>query len=419
MDKRARRINIVQNIAILFLSVSALLLFRQTAFPEQYTVSGSISSFLQHYTPAAESAPDQTPLGSPVFLIRTNALPGGAALSSDPALESAVAFLHEALQSAQTPVSVAESELLSLLNTAGLYMDFGTALPDGLLRLWLNVPSAALPGSVRRCFLIPGDTVTVYFQSEDGKSYRSTTAADGRFLADHCEANESGVFFTAAADVYGSVSPYTLISEVAPHRVSLSASAPLSESDFAALLSAAEFNPHTQDRYSESSGTVVVLEGQRSLRLQPDGTVTYSGGSAQANSLYLVSADTRADCAEAAVAAQTLLGALTRGRLGAAALYLSAATATSDGWLLLFDYAVDGTPVRFADGTHAAEITVSDGSITAFTLHCRRYVKTDAVETLLPVTLAAAVCRAYPDSELSVAYVDSYADTVSADWIAG
>ncbi|MFR2022684.1 MAG: hypothetical protein ACLS6C_05265 [Clostridia bacterium] len=77
-----------------------------------------------------------------------------------------------------------------------------------------------------------------------------------------------------------------------------------------------------------------------------------------------------------------------------------------------------GTPIRFADGSHAAEVRIEGQSITAFSLRLRRYTLTERDSLLLPLALSRAIAQRYPGCELTVAYIDSYGDSVGASWIA-
>jgi len=79
---------------------------------------------------------------------------------------------------------------------------------------------------------------------------------------------------------------------------------------------------------------------------------------------------------------------------------------------------VNGTPLRFADGAHAAEVRLEGRSVTAFTLRLRRYTLTERSTALLPTALARTIAQRYPNGELTIAYIDPYGDTVSASWIA-
>ena len=85
---------------------------------------------------------------------------------------------------------------------------------------------------------------------------------------------------------------------------------------------------------------------------------------------------------------------------------------------LTFGYQLGGVPIRFADGSHAAEVRIEGQSITAFSLRLRRYTLTERDSLLLPLALSRAIAQRYPGCELTVAYIDSYGDSVGASWIA-
>ena len=57
-------------------------------------------------------------------------------------------------------------------------------------------------------------------------------------------------------------------------------------------------------------------------------------------------------------------------------------------------------------------------AITAFSLRLRRYTLTERNSLLLPLALSRAIAQRYPGCELTVAYIDSYGDSVGASWIA-
>ena len=148
--------------------------------------------------------------------------------------------------------------------------------------------------------------------------------------------------------------------------------------------------------------------------------LSYSGGAAADGSLFAVAAADAAHIsrAELCAAARGLIGALTQDRIGDAALFLSGIASDDDGATVFFDYMAGGTPIRFADGSHAAEVRIEGQSITAFSLRLRRYTLTERDSLLLPLALSRAIAQRYPGCELTVAYIDSYGDSVGASWIA-
>ena len=118
-----------------------------------------------------------------------------------------------------------------------------------------------------------------------------------------------------------------------------------------------------------------------------------------------------------ASAAQRLTFTLLRDLCGDAELYLSGIESGSKRCTVTFDYVIDGTPLRFADGSHAAAVIIEGQCITGFTLHCRSYTLSDSPALLLPVRQAVAIAAArYLNAELRVCYDDRGADTVGVSW---
>ena len=192
--------------------------------------------------------------------------------------------------------------------------------------------------------------------------------------------------------------------------------------DKESFLRLAEFNPHTENSYTDSSGTIVIREVYGTLRLPPDGTVTYQGDSAEIGSLYYVNSVTpgKPTMSESIDAAQKLVFTLLRDLIGDAELYFSGYEGSSKSCTVAFDYAVNGTPLHFSDGTHAAYVTIEGQTITSFQLRCRSYTVSDSPSLLLPIRQAAAIAGSkYQNAELHICYEDRGADTVSAAWFAG
>ena len=431
MNKRSEKINRVQNITIVLLSISFVLLLTRTPLfgSRGDALVSTMRGWLSARQPsAAEETAELSALAVPVRVVQTNDFirSGSDVLTTaDSAFEAPGSFLGEAVGSARSLTAVPERAFLSALEGSGLYFEFVSALPLEILsaRLGVTTPSAQQI-NVRRCLLSAdtAGTVHLYLQDEGGSCFRFSTAVSAVLLAAYLEAQDGGSveFAFAMGEEYAALSPYTLVFSAQTEREELSAANALSDYSAEELLRRAEFNPHTKDWYRGSSGTVVYIEGQRKLYLEPDGVVSYGGGAAEDGSLFSVAAADAAhpSRAELCAAARSLIETLAQGRTGDAALYVSGMRTEDSVCIVTFDYLVGGTPLRFSDGSHAAEVRLEGRSITAFSLRLRRYTVTERSTPLLPPALACAIARNSPGSELSVAYVDSYGDSVSAGWVA-
>ena len=145
---------------------------------------------------------------------------------------------------------------------------------------------------VTRLVLCPAENgATLYLQDANQGFFVSRTAISSATL------REALARSMATAQILRSRSPASSLSSrptrsffsEPPQRYTLSASNALT--DQATFLRLAEFNPHTESGYTDSSGSTIIKEVYGTLRLEPDGSVFYQGADeAEAGSIYYVSA---------------------------------------------------------------------------------------------------------------------------------
>lgn len=429
MDKKSAVINRLQNLAIVLLSLSAAFLLLKTplfgTFADQTLPELAEGFFSAEPSSNGAVGVELSGLTAPVRVVYTGEYTrcGTDALTmAEGSFSRAGSLLGEALGSAGTMVPSTEEAFLGALEMAGIYYDFTAGFP---LEILCDTLGTSAPTShavfVRRALLCPdGDTANLYLLDQNGTCYAFSTALRGAVLTEFLSSLEGtgAGFALTEGDAYDGLSPFTLILTEPTPRYLLSASGSLT-ADLSELLRLAEFNPHTENRYTESSGTTVVREAYGTLRITADGTVTYRSGSAEAGVLYTVPTDRSvASLTESVAAAQRLASTLLQKSGGAASLYLSGVEENAKGCTVTLDYVIGGTPLRFADGSHAVSVTVEGRSITAFSLHFRSYALTDVPALVLPIRQAAAIARKnHAGSELSVFYVDSGTESVGVSWL--
>ena len=429
--KRERRLNRLQNLTILFLTLSAVILLMNLplfgALSDRSLLELARDRLRKENNVSETAASGAASYVFPVRMVYTNsfARQGADALTTlSDEFERAGTYLGEALGSAYGGERVNDSVFLAALRREGLYFDFTTALPAQQLAQLLSVTlSGEAPDRIRRVLLSPSGARDALLYAEDyaGVHYRYFTAVSSPSLTEYLAArngNNADFAFLLDSD-YGELSPYTLILSEPAARCTLATANMLAGSEDV-FLRRAGFNAHTENRFMESSGTVIVREVSSTLYLRTDGTIDYQGAAATPDSIYYVSAATPGapTLSEAAAAAQKLANAVLQDSLGDAMLYLSDTAQRGGAYEIFFDLLVDGTPIHFSDGSHAASVTVEGQSITAFTLRARRYTRTDEEPLLLPFAQAAAIARVWQNAELIVAYVDMGGETVSPAWIA-
>lgn len=424
MDPRAKkRRNRLQNIAIALLSVSAVALFVQTQLFNLRGDGGYLSGLLSSDSvQKSQSVSGLTDLELPARVAVTGAYGrwGGLALTTgDEDFLKPGNLLMEALGSAGTMKKCGVEDFRAALqmgtDTGGsVYYDFGGALPLSILA---GVVGAQWNGgelSARRVLVQVNENAVRLF-AWDGESacFVCTTAISAEsvreLVRDYSLGSAWFAFDRPESD--GHVADFSLFSDQLDLPVNLAVSTEITDSD--AVLEALSFNPHTNSRYPEPSGAEVVVEGDRNLRIHPDGEISYQGSS---GSLRIASEEEVPTETETVVGVFQLLSGLLPEQ-SSGALFLQEYTTGEDSVTLRFGYQYAGLPIRFSDGGVAAEVTLEGASIVRLTLRVRQYTPAESGESLLPLTQALSIARAWPGRELAVRYVDG-GSAVTAQWLA-
>ena len=324
-------------------------------------------------------------------------------------------LLREVLGSARNRTDSTQAAFLEALGKTSVYCDFLSALPAAYLAdlmglstdSSLSIRALAAVEEKGQVILLLWDGVSHYYQC--ATAVQTSTLTE---VLDHFELGVSTFAFEDSSGYGQRLSPLSLFPDPLPElpQLTLSAASVPTET----LLSALGFNPHTNSRYQDASGAEVVVEGDRVIRISASGAFSYTSGGEAA--LSIDASGTEPTVREAVTGVQSLLDALMPE--GEARLYLLSLTQNGSEATLTFGYQLGGVPIRFADGSHAAEVRIEGQSITAFSLRLRRYTLTERDSLLLPLALSRAIAQRYPGCELTVAYIDSYGESVGASWIA-
>lgn len=425
MDEKSRRhYNALQNILIVLLSVSAVFLFAQT---QLYNLNGSASlgSLFPGSTSDFTAAPATrlTEVSAPVRMVITNSYGRYGDLqltTTDEAFSAPGALLGTALASAAERSTCGEASFRAALDQDGIYWDFLSPLPLDILAGFAG-SECTVPGTARRLLLTTGETGSAVLYLWDGENSwsRLTTGVTRAELLELTTGYEPGSASFALDSIalspdYSTLDPYSLFLTEDMVLPVFRADNPLFDTD--SLLTLLGFNPHSNYRYSDSSGATVVVENDSSVRIRPDGTVIYQSGSSDL--LQISAAGDMPTAAETVVGSSALLKSLVSGLSGEADLYLTGISQNETGTQLTFGYQTAGTPIRFSDGKPAAEITLEGTSVTTFTLRFRRYTSAEDTALLLPLRQAAAIAARKEGTELSIGYADRGDESVSPGWLA-
>ena len=328
--------------------------------------------------------------------------------AGDALLEKMLPLFGEALGSADQVGAAADQTLRAGLGKSSLYLDLTVELPLEVVAAWLG-ERTVFDRAVRAMALTTEgrDTAVLYLCGGEGEIFRYFTALPASAVEALTESVSPNGSLFAYETNYAPLAPYTVLVREAEGLPQVRSELPATYSSYR-LLTALDFNAHTNSRYAEPGGTEVVMDGRRTLRIGPEGTVTYDSGEEDVGG--------RGGALEALRAAGRLAAALTGG-VDASPLYLRRLEEREDGYLVGFQYQVEGVPVRFPDEADALTVLVRGAGIAEFTCRCRTYVPEEEASVLLPPIMAAAIASLDPEGELSLGYVDSGSGRLHADWL--
>ncbi|MCI9609018.1 MAG: hypothetical protein HFG07_02165 [Oscillibacter sp.] len=405
-EQRRNRRNLLQNILITLLSLSAAALFTQTQLYNLDLTTGGTPAAgpLQSAAPAAElAAPVRVAVTGDYGRHGSVTLTTADAAFADPLGRR----LLEALGSARDYSPCTGADFLRALRGPSLYYDFLEPLPLSVLAGLLGGGEEVSPRedlAARRLLLFFQQGVVSLCLWDGGEScFRAATAVSADSLEQVIGRYELGNASFALDGEEKALNPCSLLPAQPPELGAYTLGAPLAGgTDW--LLSALGFNPRSRTRHTESNGTELIMDGDRTLRIRPDGTVQYQSGGDP--SLRVKAAGELPTAREAALGAGALLEGLLAPVSGEARLWLQNVRRSGEVTTLRFGYRLGGVPVRFQDGGFAVEVTLTGTAMTALTLRFRQYNPAAEASLLLPQAQAVAVAAASPGRELSVGYVE-------------
>ena len=317
---RRRRRNLIQNIAIALLSVSAVLLFAQLQLYNLGTSEDPL--YLERLT--GEGSPSRLrEFPAPVRVVLTDSYGRYGSLGFTTNSDGFSALgLREALGSVQHLAPSATDAFRGALSGPSIYFDFLNPLPLQVLAELTGAEGTALEGNARCLLLAAGADGSVHLYVWDGADtvLTGTVASTALSIDSLTEAvSQSGMGSVSFAfevvemePLYGKLFPLSILPTELPQLPVLSAASSISGTDW--LLAAFGFNINTRERYAEADGTEVIteVEADRSLHIRPSGEITYRSGTDA--TLEISAQEEVPTAAEAVLGASILLEQLTEDR---------------------------------------------------------------------------------------------------------
>ncbi|MCD8100628.1 MAG: hypothetical protein LUE06_08660 [Oscillospiraceae bacterium] len=401
-----RSAEIVKSALIAVLVCTAALLLAKVGYYDKLITR---QSFESEVTAAADYGDDMT---------RESAIPAAVIISfgegeryaaawDDTAVTSAfsrfAALLGEALGSAEAGEDITESDWRAALEEQGAVFDYCYPRRLDFLAQWLGTDAESDAGEheARRVALIASEGgVELYFTDTDGAFRRCSTAVSVQALTTALSAFEPNGAQFAYECGQDALAPYTLMLPSKSEAQAVAAENPMSGYSAARLFTALGMSGNAASPYTEPDGVSVYVDGEKTLRISPDGAVTYrcsSGGGSGATAY------------EAMTSAMELVY-LTLGETSGDANVVLAGfeyDEEADEYTVRFDYVIDRCTVALADYDCAATVVVSSGVITRASLLLRSYSLTGESVELLPMERAAVAASVSGGGEMRLVYGDN------------
>lgn len=322
------------------------------------------------------------------------------------------ALLGEALGSAGTPLSLRRTEFQEGLSGSCVLIELGSAMPLGVLSglLGTRMSSAAETERAERvCLILRDDRVMLAFRTESGAYYRCDTAAQAEALRSRIADFHAAKAILAGDDaLYAQLEPSTVILGEMPQIAALAVES-ADDASTEGVLAALGMNPYVAGSYPEGDGTLVFIEGEKTLRLDPTGLVSFRTSERGERVAEELAGAVRYACRlAAATVGQTC---------GDAALRVTSATydAGRDRCTVTLELNVNGLDVRLASGP-AAEIELTGGCLTRAQLALRRCTLGTDTELVLPMLQAAAIAAAEGNAGPVLVYRER-GEGMSCGWV--
>ena len=415
--KRKRNLARAENIAILALTVAALLLAGKTGMLQNTLPTLASGQTVEGgYTVGpAISLTGQTPVR---LMFREGDGRCGVEYDQDTVdglYENELsALLDSSLRSMETPSAVSEESWQDAVTGSDRWVCY-----DFLNDIIFDQQADQSSGS-GRLFLVTGkgsQAEELYYYNETDRRYYKGKLKDPVALPDlDLEPNDARFAFEDP-ETAQTLSPNMMVLAEAPVCMMYTAEDPLLHMDdqgWNDLLEALDFNAKAVSPYTTATGSVI-REGADTLRIMNDGTLQFHGSDSGENRYVALSSREK----DLQLRAEEIIDCATADTRGPARICCRSIRTLDDGQTeLIFSYLLDGARVQMWGEGWAARFLFRDNVVTAYTILTRSFTETQIRTPLLPVRQAGAAAAAMGrrGAELQVVYQDSGDQEVIASW---
>lgn len=341
-------------------------------------------------------------------------------------------LVSEALGSASMHTTVSAEEWESALKKHGVFYDYRGEVRVDSLSLWLNTGrSIRLSDAARYVFLCideESDKVFLYLKSpSNNRILRFNTALninDALAPLSGIHGNDSRFALELAGD-YKLISPETLITPNLPRPPMITGFSPImqfTEDKLLDILKATGINSYVASRFSEPDGTRVFIEDMLTLRISPNGLLSFSDSRSSdetqlgitVQSAYNIPSDT-----EYIETSRMLCRKMFSTMPGTGSIYLIdfRYLEEREEYVALLGISVDSIPLDMPDTAFFARVVFRGNKVSSAVFNMRYYETAAESATILPERLAiAAMLGSGQKGDLNLRYSDKGVYPLSPSW---
>lgn len=327
-------------------------------------------------------------------------------------------LLAEAMDSITTTIEETnETAWRSATRAQSAYFCFYSEIPMSLLATNLGVSDAGLEDISAIEILLSNEygTLNLYFRDGADAYYGCTTDMGSAALSSLIQQFEgTPASFAYEDEAHKKLAPYTIISQRDYEISYLSASPQISdENGNKTIFAAFGISSKVMKSYLENNGTVFV-EGSKTLRIKPDGTIAYSVSPSSEESRTSESMD----IASAVNLAVGLTSKVLVPDIGDASLVLSSVYYDEDtsSYTIIMDYSANGILVLLKSADSAAEIVVQGGKIVKANFKALSFALGGADSSVLATSQAVAIADE-KGGYLRLSYIEDAGGAFSCEWV--
>lgn len=426
MKTDIKRGNIILDVIIIALCASAVFLFCRAVFFDTDGVSGGLKGFLSSDTPSSGFVyigdSNSLAVSNPLYTLVTQE--GGSHYAEKYNFDEKYDLINmfstifaEALGSAGSCEQLSEAEWQEALKSTGVFLDY--VFPQSLAYLSKGlgtVCSDSLKDIIAHRFIlsVDGNKLCLCYANEDGDFYRCRTASSVSSLSSKIAECPIGIaqFAFELGDKYENLDPYFIFTNENFNVADIIAENPINSTlADKSLLNCFGINESASSHSTETDGSTLYVEGDKSLRFDSDGRLFFTVSSVDGiSTAESVSNPTIEDVL-------TACGAITKNvfsHFGSETVLgvtdISGSLTPSD-CSVSFGQFIDGIPVTLNGDADIATYKISGGSIVRIEINLRSYTLSKLSSTIpLPEKQTAALVGETGGSPVLI-YVDDNGST--------